>query len=136
MKKTLILAFTLLAGCSTQASRMAECQANGVSRDTCYLAEQNRQSSITAAAEKQALENAAKQYAQAAKKVTPFVKHVGDIEIKRDKLGIVSIDGKPAAPVEQTPDASSYEAGLFTAILYKNGKVALMENGRFAGFAK
>lgn len=57
----------LLASCSSTASRMAECEAQGVSKDTCYLAEQNRQTAIHATAEKQALENAAKQYAQAAK---------------------------------------------------------------------
>lgn len=48
----------VLTGCSTQAQRMSECEAQGISRDTCYLAEQNRQSNINAVAEKQALENA------------------------------------------------------------------------------
>ncbi|MGB7802306.1 hypothetical protein [Buttiauxella sp.] len=47
-----------LAGCSTAAQRQAECQAQGISKDTCYLAEQNRQNSINNAAMKQAMENA------------------------------------------------------------------------------
>jgi maltose-binding protein MalE len=47
-----------LAGCSTPAQRMADCQAQGISKDTCYLSEQNRQNSINNAAMKQAMENA------------------------------------------------------------------------------
>lgn len=50
----------LLAGCSSPAQRMADCQAQGISKDTCYLAEQNRQTAILGAAEKQAMENASK----------------------------------------------------------------------------
>ncbi|MFM5652321.1 hypothetical protein ACET76_08740 [Aeromonas caviae] len=50
----------LLAGCASPAQRMAECQAQGISKDACYQAEQNRQASIMNAAEKQALENASK----------------------------------------------------------------------------
>lgn len=60
MKGILILAAAcaILSGCSTSASRMAACESQGVSRDACYIADQNRQSAINAAAEKQALENA------------------------------------------------------------------------------
>lgn len=59
MKKvTLAIFVCLLAGCSSPASRMYECEAQGVSRDACYVAEQNRQSAINSAAEKQAMENA------------------------------------------------------------------------------
>lgn len=54
----LTLAVGLLVGCSTEAQRLAECEAKGISRDTCYLAEQNRQSGINDAALKQSLENA------------------------------------------------------------------------------
>ncbi|OAT27479.1 hypothetical protein M976_02185 [Buttiauxella ferragutiae ATCC 51602] len=43
-----------LVGCSTPAQRQAECQAQGVSKDACYMAEQNRQN----VALKQAMENA------------------------------------------------------------------------------
>lgn len=46
-----------LTGCSTPAQRMADCQAQGVSKDTCYLAEQNRQAAFNSAAMKQAMEN-------------------------------------------------------------------------------
>lgn len=64
MKRIAVIAlgavtFGLLAGRSSQASRMAECEAQGISRDACYIAEKNRQATINASAEKQALENAA-----------------------------------------------------------------------------
>lgn len=77
MKKALLVGVmaSLLAGCSSTASRMAECEAQGVSKDACYIAEQNRKATINAAAEKQAMENAQALYpvqkAQAAK--APYV---------------------------------------------------------------
>lgn len=62
MKKLLLVgvvaASALLAGCQSSADRMYECEAQGVSRDACYVAEQNRKANINSAAEKQALENA------------------------------------------------------------------------------
>jgi hypothetical protein len=141
MKKLVMMlsAGIALAGCSTQASRMADCEAQGVSRDTCYLAEQNRQSAITGAAEKQALENAQAlypQHAQEAKKVKPFVKHYDGLTIKRDTLGIVTVDGKPAAQDEVTSDATAYSQGLYTIIIYKTGKVAVMKDRVFQGYAR
>ncbi|ELK9995644.1 hypothetical protein RWE39_004378 [Salmonella enterica] len=66
----------------------------------------------------------------------PFSKRVGDVQIKRDRLGIVTIDGKPAAPIEATESEVSYQAGIFTAVIYYNGKVALMRNNVFEDFAK
>ncbi|MCU6670216.1 hypothetical protein M8013_15855 [Enterobacteriaceae bacterium H4N4] len=48
----------LLSGCVSEEQRLANCEAKGVSRDACYVADQNRQATINAAAEKQALENA------------------------------------------------------------------------------
>ncbi|WP_211449602.1 hypothetical protein [Enterobacter mori] len=54
-----VIGVSLLAACSSPAQRISECEAQGISKDTCYLAEQNKQASINAAAEKQALENAA-----------------------------------------------------------------------------
>jgi hypothetical protein len=75
MKKLVMIAVTLstLAGCTTQADRMAKCEAQGISRDTCYLAEQNRTAAVNAAAEKQAMENAAAvQHAQEAKVHDPL----------------------------------------------------------------
>lgn len=67
--------FVALAGCSTAADRMAKCEGEGLSKETCYATEQNRQTAINAAAEKQALENAANavQHGQAAK-----ASHVAD----------------------------------------------------------
>jgi hypothetical protein len=64
MKKLIMIAVMggILAGCSTEASRMSACENKGISRDACYLAEQNRQATMNAAAEKQALENAQNQY--------------------------------------------------------------------------
>ncbi|MGY3856934.1 hypothetical protein [Aeromonas intestinalis] len=62
MKKIMLLlsVTVLMAGCSSPAQRMADCQAQGISKDACYMAEQNRQAAITNAAEKQAMENASK----------------------------------------------------------------------------
>lgn len=60
MKKVIlmmVLAGTL-AGCTTVAQRQADCEAKGISKDTCYLAEQNHQAAIESAAMKQAMENA------------------------------------------------------------------------------
>ncbi|WP_410750658.1 hypothetical protein [Citrobacter sp. U14242] len=64
MKKLIMIAVMggLLAGCSSEASRMNDCQNKGISRDACYVAEQNRQATINAAAEKQAMENAQNLY--------------------------------------------------------------------------
>ncbi|AXF64019.1 MULTISPECIES: hypothetical protein [unclassified Leclercia] len=76
MKKILLVGMvaTLLAGCVSEEQRLAQCQAKGVSRDACYVADQNRQAAINAAAEKQALENAheAVQHSQAAHVADPL----------------------------------------------------------------
>lgn len=59
---TLSLSLFILAGCSTAASRMQQCEDRGISRDTCYLAEQNRESANRAVsnsmAEQMAIRNA------------------------------------------------------------------------------
>jgi uncharacterized protein YceK len=140
MKKLMIVAGTLLlAGCSTQVSRMADCEAKGVSRDACYVAEQNRASGMTAAAEKQALENAQAQYtqhAQASKKTQALTKHYDGMTIKRDAVGVVTVDGKLAAEDEVTPKATVYAQGLHKFIIYKSGNVAVMRDGIFQGYAK
>lgn len=62
MKKIILLlsVAAALAGCSSPTQRMADCQAQGISKDACYMAEQNRQTAILGAAEKQAMENASK----------------------------------------------------------------------------
>lgn len=76
MKKLIMIAVAVsaLSACSSPAERMANCEAQGVSRDTCYLAEQNRTTAMNAVAEKQALENAANavQHAQSAKVQDPL----------------------------------------------------------------
>lgn len=54
IKSFSLLAVILLAGCSSPTSRIADCQAQGVSHDTCYLAEQQRQTAILSASEAQA----------------------------------------------------------------------------------
>ena len=53
-----LLAVVALSGCTSPARRMANCEAQGISKDTCYLSEQNRQQSINNAAEAAALNNA------------------------------------------------------------------------------
>lgn len=54
IKSFSLLAVILLAGCSSPTSRIADCRAQGVSHDTCYLAEQQRQTAILSASEAQA----------------------------------------------------------------------------------
>ncbi|EDD0902676.1 hypothetical protein GAV44_23280 [Salmonella enterica subsp. enterica serovar Newport] len=140
MKKLMIVAAiaVALSGCTSQASRIADCQAEGISRDACYMAEKDRQNSINAAAaEKQALENAA-QIAQSAHKKGKgtTVKHYQGLEIARDKAGIVKIDGLPALPIETNDKAIVYQQGLHKFVWYTNGKVAVLENDVFQGWAK
>lgn len=48
-----------LGGCSTKASRMQECLNEGISKDTCYLAESQRQAAISNASMNAAFANAA-----------------------------------------------------------------------------
>lgn len=130
----------MLAGCSSTASRMADCQAQGVSKDTCYLAEQNRQTAIYATAEKQALENAAKQaaqHAQAAKSKTLTARIAGiDIKISPDiKQGY--IEQTAAALTEENEYAQVYQKGVFTAIWYRQKhKIVLLRDGQIIGTAK
>ncbi|MCL9641641.1 hypothetical protein [Rahnella bonaserana] len=134
MKKLLVIAaLTVLAGCSTQASRMADCQSQGVSKDTCYMAEQNRQTAIQSVALKQAMENSAKQYAQATKKVVHA--RIKGIDVKifpADKQGY--IEGTAAYLDEDNADAQVYRKGVFTAIYYKRThKLVLMRDGQIYG---
>ncbi len=127
----------LLAGCTSTASRMAECEAQGVSKDTCYLAEQNRQTAIYAAAEQQALENAAKQYAQSAKSKTLQARIAGiDIKISPDiKQGY--IEQTAAALTEENQYAQVYQKGVYTAIWYRQKhKIVLLRDGQIVGSAK
>ncbi|MBF7981223.1 MULTISPECIES: hypothetical protein [Rahnella] len=134
MKRIFIItALVLLAGCSTQASRMADCRAQGISKDACYIVEQNRQTAIETTAMKQAMENSAKQYAQTAKRVVHV--RIKGIDIKifpGDKQGY--IESTAAALDEDNADAQVYRKGIFTAIYYKRThKVVLMRNGQIYG---
>ena len=137
MKKLLVIAaLTVLAGCSTQASRMADCQSQGISKDTCYMAEQNRQTAIQSVALKQAMENSAKQYAQATKKVVHA--RIKGIDVKifpADKQGY--IEGTAAYLDEDNADAQVYRKGVFTGIYYKRThKLVLMRDGQIYGRMK
>lgn len=71
-----LVSTVFLAGCSSPAQRMAACEAQGVSKDTCYLSEQNRQQGINNAALSAAYANAAnataEQHAQAAHVADPM----------------------------------------------------------------
>ena len=120
----------LLAGCTSSAERMAKCEGQGVSKDACYIAEQNRINTLNAAAEKQALENAQQQYGQATHK-TGY-----GVTVKRGTDGIVTVNGKPAALDEKNADAAVYSQGIYQVIFYTKGKVALMENRQFKGYLK
>lgn len=71
-----LMSAVFLAGCSSPVQRMAACEAQGVSKDTCYLSEQNRQQGINNAALTAAYANAAnataEQHAQAAHVADPM----------------------------------------------------------------
>lgn len=138
MKKLMMVGaiVSVLAACSSPAQRMAECEAQGVSKDACYIAEQNKQAAVNAAAQKQAMENAQALYpvqkAQAAKKAT----------YKGEGLTLVltgntlTVDGKLAALDEDNADAKSYSQGLYSFVVYKNGKIAIMKDNQFVSYAK
>lgn len=48
-----------LTGCKSSADRMYECESQGISRDTCYLSEQQRKQGMNEQAQAQAYRNAA-----------------------------------------------------------------------------
>lgn len=139
-----------LSACSSPAQRMAECESQGISKDTCYLSEQNRQNSYNNAAQNAAYANArdaaagtgiwakkdkhAKQHAQAAHK--PGVKHWNGMKLEITRNGLV-VDGKPAAVSETNKDATVYQQGLYSYVVYSNGKIGVMDDkGGFIGYAK
>lgn len=141
MKRLITLAAlsaALLAGCSTQASRMAECEAQGVSKDTCYLVEKNHQASIENAAESQALRNAAAQYGQVTQKHQKIQVRIKGIDIKiypQDKQAW--IESTAAALIEENEHAQVYQKGVFTAVWYKlTHKIMLLRDGHLIGKAK
>ncbi|AHM73469.1 hypothetical protein [Yersinia hibernica] len=137
-KFSILLLAVALAGCSSQASRMAECEAQGVSKDACYIAEKNHQASIQNAAETQALRNAAAQYGQAAQKSKMLMAHIDGVDIKIypvDKQGY--IESTAAALIEENEFAQVYQKGIFTATWYKKtNKITLLRNGQLVGRTK
>lgn len=143
-------AATVLSGCSSPAQRMAECEAQGISKDTCYLSEQNRQNVYNEAAQNAAYANArdaaagtgiwakkdksAKQHAQDAHK--PGIKHWKGMKLELTKNGL-TVDGKPAAVSETNEKATVYQQGLYSYVVYANGKVAVLDDkGVFLDYAK
>lgn len=141
MKKLvfLIAMSATLVGCTSQAQRMAECEAQGVSRDACYIADQNRQATINAAAQKQAMENAQALYpvqkAQSAHKGAK-VKQWQGMKLVVSSTGL-SVDGKPATVVEKEEKATVYQQGLYKYLVYSNGKIAVTDTeGVLKGYAQ
>ncbi|EAA8200104.1 hypothetical protein AOL60_20460 [Salmonella enterica] len=57
-----VVAVAMLAGCTTQAERLAKCQSLGVSLDACYAADMQHETAIQANYHKQALEDISKDY--------------------------------------------------------------------------
>ena len=135
IKSFSLLAVILLAGCSSPTSRIADCQAQGVSHDTCYLAEQQRQAAILSASEAQAFKNAeAAQHAQAAKK--SIYKGFG-MTFRMSSKNFAYLNDSLCAIDEDNKDATVYQSGLYNVIVYHHtGKVALMKEGQFVGYLK
>lgn len=131
-----LLAVILFSGCTSSAQRMADCQAQGVSRDACYIAEQNRKTSINAAAEKQAMENAQAlypvQHAQATARSYKTWKGFG-VTVERHADGLVYVNSKPAVIEETTEKAKVYQQGLYLVIIYNSDKVRLMKDKVYIG---
>lgn len=48
----------------------------------------------------------------------------------------LTVDGKPAALDESNADAKTYSQGLYVFIIYQSGKIAVMQDGKFLGYAK
>lgn len=153
MKKTLLAvviagATALLSACTSPAQRMAECERQGISKDTCYLAEQNRQNAYNEAAQNAAWANArdaaagtgiwakkdAEQHAQAVKATHAFKWEGMKITIRGE---ILDVDGVLGALDENEPQAKVYSQGLYTFIYYPaKGKLAVNKEGQFQGYAR
>lgn len=144
---TVLTSTLVLAGCTSSAQRQAECEAQGISRDTCYLTEQNRKTSVNGAAQKQAMENVQALYpvqkAQSAHRTSSNSTASGKKSKQWEGMKLIvtanglSVDGKPAAEVEKTAKTTVYQQGLFNYIVYSNGKVGVTDtNNVFKGYAK
>lgn len=152
MAVVVVSAISLLSGCVTEDQRLAKCEAKGISRDVCYQEEKaywrNYQSNM---ATLQAGENQAEatregneinrkhyqhvdQKAQSAKKAG--LKHWQGMKLAVTSNGL-TVDGKPAAVSETNAEATVYQQGLFSYVVYANGKIAVMDDkNQFQGYAK
>lgn len=146
---TVFTSTLILAGCSSSAQRQAECEAQGISQDTCYLTEQNRKTAVNEAAQKQAMENAQALYpvqkAQSAHRTSEGSHSAASGNKSKLWEGMklivsangLTVDGKPAAEVEKTAKATVYQQGLFNYIVYSNGKIGVTDTSNtFKGYAK
>ncbi|EFE09218.1 hypothetical protein [Citrobacter youngae] len=71
-----------------------------------------------------------------ASKLTPVHVNKLGVDFKRGADGIAYINGNPAANDENNADAQSYSAGLISVIVYKNGKINAMKEGKYLGRLK
>ncbi len=152
MLALIIAGVSVLSGCTTEDQRLAKCEAKGISRDVCYQEEKaywrNYQanmatlnaSSQQADAIREGNEINRKHYkhvdqhAQAAKKEHVYKAEGLQLVLKAD--GNVTVDGKLAALDETTPKAKTYSQGLYQFIVYSNGKIALLGDGKFITYMK
>jgi len=84
---------------------------------------------MVGAAGKQVLVNA--QFSQEEHKSAAKAWRYKDVIVSRDKLGIVSIDGKPAVMSEENNGTQVFVTGISNVIFYKNGTVVLIQNSQF-----
>lgn len=128
---------SVLSGCASEEERLTRCEAKGVSRDVCYQVDQANQQTIINNAQQNAYANAreaVKQHAQTAKKKTVY--SFEGMEIKKVNTGI-NINGLPAAVVEKEENATVYQQGLHYFIVYKTGRLAILnEQRQMLGWAK
>lgn len=110
-----LLAFIVLSGCTSPAQRMANCEAQGISKDTCYLSEQNRQQSINNAAEAAALNNAA----QAVRSQSVPTQHAQSA--KRQKTSCDDLKLFQSKEIEMTPQQYDELAACNRALSSKSG---------------
>ena len=71
-----------------------------------------------------------------ASKITPVHVNKLGVDFKRGADGIAYINGKAAVNDENNADAQSYSAGLISVIVYKNGKINAMTEGKYLGRLK
>ncbi|APR33131.1 MULTISPECIES: hypothetical protein [Citrobacter] len=69
-------------------------------------------------------------------KITPVHVNKLGVDFKRGADGIAYINGKAAANDESSAEAQTYSAGLISVIVYKNGKINAMKEGKYLGRLK